>query len=104
MEDQARVVLEAAAGHIGVALRLELQVAVPDEAVALEPQHRVDRPLRDGKLDGLDGGDANAGPVFADEGEEALALALEEHLERSVGVHDGRLPFRESEAMRLTAA
>jgi hypothetical protein len=99
VEDQARVVLEAAAGHVGVALRLKLQVAVPDEAVALEAEHRVDPPAGDGKVDTLDGGDADVGPVFADEGEEALALALEEHLDRSVGVHDGRLPFRESEAM-----
>ena len=38
-------------------------------------------------------------PVFADEGEEALALALEEHLERPVRFHEGRLPCRESEAI-----
>ena len=99
----AGVVLEAAAGNVGVLLCLELQVAVPDEAVALEPKHRVDPAFGDGKCHGLDGGDANAGLTLADEGKKALPLALEEHLDRPVGLHEGRLPFRESRRARRSS-
>ena len=40
------------------AVRPELMSLADDEAVALEPHHRVDRPFRDGKLDGIGSGDS----------------------------------------------
>ena len=69
-------------------------MAVPDGSFVLETQHAVDLAARHGKRDGLRGGDP--GIRLADEGKEALPLALEEELDRTVGVHEGPLPFRES--------
>jgi hypothetical protein len=80
-------------------LGLELEVPVPDEPVALEAEDGIDGPVHDRQVDDVDGRDPHAGGDLADVGEETLALAFEERLERTVGVHEGRQPFRESESI-----
>ena len=82
-------------GYVGIALGLELEVPVPRQAVALQSENAVDGSTSGWHLHDIDARQACSG--LADEREEALSLALEEHLDREVGLHDGPLPFRESE-------